>query len=187
MRKWLNAIARRRQRAKAIKALACVRDGYYYERANLDFHLAKAGLSLGDIGSSEEEMSRLHLESERSALWLEWKRIKSIAEHGPVDYAIDHLQERLQAAGLSLGDLEPSLNEDLLERERIRAWKNEAVRQLRMLRGNMPHDQVAPIFHAPLLRRALSEGGLAPEDIGTSAKEIVWVESGKRLPFTPTD
>jgi len=186
MWKWLNALDRRRQRAKAMKALASVRDGFYWRRMDLDAHLANAGLSLEDIGSSEEEMVRLWRESERSGLRLDWTRIQILAKRGPVDWDIDQLQERLETAQLSLGDLDPALDNDRLESERVRGWRNEAVRQLEMLRGNVPQDQDFPARHAPLLREALVKAGLSPEDIDTSNEEIDWVESGERLPFTPT-
>jgi hypothetical protein len=79
---------------------------------------------------------------------------------------IRSIREYLQVGGLTLADI--GATEEMLEAARVRGCATYAKEWLRKPRAG----SIMYCVHISSLRRSLQEGGLRPEDIGTSEEEI---------------
>jgi hypothetical protein len=152
---WLN-LARERCCEEDVTSLI----GYLRE------HASKAGITLADLGTSEEELAGLLKtgHQQEAAKWLRF--IRERAPRSDITSLIGYLREHASKAGITLADL--GTWEADLEALRKQGCMEEARSALLMARA---HRKEAAV-HLERMRRYLAAAGVGPEAIGITEQEL---------------
>ena len=158
---------------RAVKSLERLREdfgGYRYKKClkHLRMVVRKSGLTLEDIGTSEEELETLRVKGCKELAERHLKRLREgIYNH---ESELQYLSREVKKGGLTLKDIVTSKEE--LEKLRVNCCKKSAEEYLKDLR-----EGIYPYNHTlgdtlECLRREVKNGGLTLEDIGISEEEL---------------
>lgn len=124
----------------------------------------KGNLSLVDVGTSEEELAELLLNSHKAKAhwWVSCLREGRITLCPPVDHILEYVREK----NFSLADI--GMSEEELKDLWIKSHKAEAHKWLARLRESIEPDRQ----FIDRVRSVVLKGNLSLADIGTSEKEL---------------
>ncbi|MBP7006010.1 hypothetical protein KBB27_02730 [Patescibacteria group bacterium] len=153
------------ERAQAL--LASLRRGaeqYALLMRSFRAEVRDGGLSLADLGTSEEELKELELLGLKTAALGRLEFLRKGTTH--YEDFLRYLREEAEKAGLSLVDL--GTDEEELKRLRVLGCKTTALGWLQHLRkGIEQHEAFFEYF-----RQEVEKGGLSLTDLGTSEEEL---------------
>ncbi len=124
----------------------------------------KGGLTLKDIGTTEEELEKLRVRGCKIAARECFRYLRSGTWH--YEMYLDKLRREVRKGGLTLEDI--GTTEEELEKLRVRGCKIAAEEWLWDLRFGTEHYEMC----LDKLRRELRKGGLTLKDIGTTEEEL---------------
>ena len=154
---------------RAVKSLERLREdfgGYRYKKClkHLRMVVRKSGLTLEDIGTSEEELETLRVKGCKELAERHLKRLREgIYNH---ESELQYLSREVKKGGLTLKDIVTSKEE--LEKLRVNCCKKSAEDRLDSLRRS-PLSYNGMLKH---LRKIVRRSGLTLEDIGTSEEGL---------------
>ncbi len=143
------------------------------EISNLREYANKAGCTLEDLGTNEEELGALIIQSHRSEA-VSWLRLaRMLASDGEIKAEIAYLRGYASKAGCTLEDL--GTNEEELDALIIQGNRSEAIMWLGLARERANRKDIKT--EVSWLRQFVSLAGCTLEDLGTNEEELAALQS----------